>query len=122
MTNKILTAVILSLLFSCKNKDENACDNMTSENVCVIIINQSGHNTKILTLKDEQGIKDIGPLTNNSKTSLMYKSAGENSYIITAILDNGDTIKSKGNYTEGGYSMTEIITKDSIKTKYNNSY
>ena len=36
--------------------------------------------------------------------------------------ENGDIIKSRGNYIEGGYKMTEIIHREKIETKTNELY
>ena len=82
------------------------------------VLNQSGHSAKFLSLKHERGNVEIGAILNNSEVSVVFESPGENSYILTAILDNGDTLKSNGTYSEGGYRLTEVITSKSIRTKF----
>lgn len=109
--------ILVILFISCSSSD--TCDSMTKDDVCVTIINKSGRDTKTLTLQQSSGHKsDLGILKNNSQTSTVYKSAGEDAYVLVAVLDNGDTIKSHEHYTEGGWKMTEILTTDSIRHKY----
>jgi|SRR5688572_962298 len=116
--NRILVIILLfSVLFgSCNSND--TCDNMTLDHVCVKLINQSGQNIKLLTLTHEQGQISIDELANNSQTSLKFNSPGENEYNILVIFEDGDSLMSPGTYTEGGYSITELISPDSIQTKY----
>ncbi|MBK8369694.1 MAG: hypothetical protein IPL10_20605 [Bacteroidetes bacterium] len=117
---KILTYIIFILFISCNSDDK--CGNITEREVCVTIFNKSGQRIRHLTLTNEKGFNDVGVLKNNSQTSIKYASGGEDSYTIIAVLDNGDTLKSNGTYTEGGWKMNEIVTKDSIKTKYKDSW
>lgn len=57
-------------------------------------------------------------LKNGNDTLINLSCSGESYYLITAILSNGDSLKTHGNYFEGGYQLTEIIKSDSIITKY----
>lgn len=57
-------------------------------------------------------------LKNKSDTTINLNCRGEGSYVLIAILSNGDTLKTRGNYFEGGYKLTENILKDTIITKY----
>ena len=52
----------------------------------------------------------------------MFPNSGENSYRIAAVLEQGDTLRSKSSYVEGGYMMTEVIDPKDIRTQYNLSY
>ena len=116
-TTRTFIPILFILFYSCGSSDN--CDRMTKDDVCVTIINKSGHDTKTLTLQQSNGNKsDLGILKNNSQTSTVYKSAGEDTYVLVAVLVNGDTIKSHEHYTEGGWKMTEILTSDSIRHKH----
>ena len=116
--------LVWMIFFSCNTKDNpsgnDKCYGLTNKTVCVTIINQSGHSTKKIILRHEKGMEEIAPLADNAKTTIVFNSPGENAYVLTVIFDNDDTLKSGGNYTEGGYRLTEVISKDSIQTHYDN--
>ena len=114
--NRILLPICL-LLSSCIGHN-NPCDSTTGNQVCITIINQSGHRIIEISLVHERGRVELGSIPANSSISTIFESPGENSYVITAVLDHGDTLKSPGTYTEGGYKLTEIVTQQEIKTKF----
>jgi hypothetical protein len=84
--------------------------------VRVSVENRSGQNIKRLTLKHESGSIEMKNLSKTDSANLIFKNVGENSYRIVAILANGSTISSRGNYVEAGYRTRETIFPDSIKT------
>lgn len=103
-------------------KDTQTCINVSINDVCVTIINHSGKAIKKIILKHEKGSINIDPIDINSQASVTFRSPGENSYILTAILINGDTLVSNGSYVEGGYKSTETITSESISTRHDDIY
>ena len=106
-----LTAVII---FS-------SCGNSTRQ-VYVTIKNQSGHNIKKLTLHHQNGLIENNFLRDQDQTLFIFQNSGENVYNVTATLDNDTILKSKGEYVEGGYHLTETITTEMIKTSYDKNY
>lgn len=83
-----------------------------------MVMNESGQEAKTLWLEHEGGKEEFGPIAKNDSKSVAFESAGENSYTITAVLENGDTLRSKGTYTEGGYKLIEVMSATEIKTKF----
>jgi len=95
---------------------------MTSKNVCITVSNQSGRNAKTVSIIDGRSRTEMGAMANNSTSSILINSSGENSYVLLAVLENGDSIRSLESYIEGGYRMKELIKADSIVTRYEDSY
>lgn len=83
--------------------------------VRVTVDNKSEHNIKILTLKHDEGSLEMKNLSNNESVNLIFKNGGENSYRISAILDNDSIISSHCEYVEANYRTTETIFADTIK-------
>ena len=105
------------------------CEGMNREHVCVTFVNRSGYDIHSLVLARSSGDPfhwpgryEIGPLDEGATTSFMFPNSGENSYRIAAVLEQGDTLRSKSSYVEGGYMMTEVIDPKDIRTQYNLSY
>ena len=115
-------AMVLSLLFfliyACKSEG-NACKYLEKDDVCIKIINKSGEEIKHLSVNYERGKKEIFNLNNNEKAFISINSPGEGSYMLVAVFENGDIVKSKDTYVEAGYKMTEIIHRKKIETKTN---
>ena len=116
----ILLFSIFSII-SCNNSN-TTCKYLAKGDVCIILKNRSGKLIKSLELKHSKIPYKIENFENNQNANISYNSPGESSYLVTVIFENGKTIKSKGSYTEGGYTMTEIIHKDKIETKYVETY
>jgi hypothetical protein len=93
-----------------------------SENVCVTLINSTGQLVEKVNLLHEKGNAVSGQLEINAKSCLSFKSPGENSFSLIAILSNGDTIISKAVYCEGGYKFIAIVTNAKINVEINNDY
>jgi fluoride ion exporter CrcB/FEX len=87
--------------------------------VSVTVVNQSGQLIKSLTLKHEKGNIEMQDLMDNDQAKLTFKNLSENSYQIIAVLDNGTTVSSRGEYVESGYTMKEIIYEDRIEQDRN---
>ncbi|RAW01886.1 hypothetical protein [Pseudochryseolinea flava] len=85
----------------------------------VTIKNESGHEAKLVQLQHGMGKLECHNLKNEGEVRFVFQNLGENSYSITAILDNGDTIRSKGVYFEIGYRGTETIMDTTIVTENN---
>ena len=115
-------AILLSLLFflinACKSEN-NVCKYLEKDGVCIKIINKSGEEIKHLSVKYEGGKKEIFNLNNNEEAFISINSPGEGSYMLVAVFKNGEIVKSKETYVEGGYEMTEIIHLKNIETKTN---
>lgn len=90
--------------------------------VKVIINNRSNHDIVDILLEYHDAAVKVGRLRDNDKTFLCFDGGTENSYHLTIVLDNGDTLKSNGAYVEGGYTMIETVFADSIVTKYAPAY
>ncbi len=84
--------------------------------VNVTVENKSGQNIKSLTLKHEYGSIEMKNLSNQENVNLIFKNGGENSYRVFAKLNNDSIVSSSGNYVEAGYTTTEIIFADKVKT------
>lgn len=114
----ILILPALTCVVACDNK----C-NCSSKNVCVAIINSTGQPIETVRLLTH-GIKIVESkqLAIDDKTCISFKSPGENTFSLTAILSNGDTVISADEYSEGGYKFIGTVTKNKIKIEYNNFY
>lgn len=121
MSRQLEIIFILTIWIIVQSCDNQSCTKNKQDEVSILVMNQSGKNIISLFLKHEKGLINIGQLNNQSQTCISYKSPGENAHTLTAILEGGDTLKSY-EYTEGGYSLTEIIVADSIETQYQQSY
>jgi hypothetical protein len=118
MKKKKIIIIFFILLTACKSEN-NVCSNLKIGEVCIKIINESGYKIKLLELNHERGIKNIVNLKNGDEKYTTIYCPGEGSYIIKAVFDDNKIVKSKENYIEGGYRMTEIIHRDSIKSVWN---
>ncbi len=115
---KRLFIIIVLGVVACDNK----CD-CSSDNVCVTIVNVTGQSIETVRLLTK-GIKRVesGQLATDDKTCLFFKSPGENSFSLTAILSNGDTIISAEEYSEGGYKFIGTVTKKKINIEFDKIY
>lgn len=113
--------IYILLIFSCNNSN-TTCENLANYDVCVIVKNRSGKLIKSMELKHIKKTYKIENLENNQNANISYYSPGESSYQIIVIFENGKRIKSNGSYTEGGYSMTEIINENKIETNFGTAY
>ena len=109
------------LIFSCNNSN-TTCEYLAKGDVCVILKNRSGKLIKSVELKHNKKPYKIENLENNQNANISYNSPGESSYQIAVIFADGKIIKWNGSYTEGGYSMTEIIHENKIETKFGSAY
>ncbi len=124
LTTKISISFLffsILLIFSCNNSN-TTCEYLAKGDVCVILKNRSGKLIKSVELKHNKKPYKIENLENNQNTNISYNSPGESSYQITVIFADGKIIKSNGSYTEGGYTLTEIIHKNKIETKFGTTY
>jgi len=119
---RVFTILLLTLAGIVACDSEEKCD-CSRENVCITIINATGQPIKTVRLLTH-GISKVasGQLATDDKTCLSFNSPGENSFNLTAILNNEDTITSTEVYSEGGYKFIGTITNDTMKIEYNNKY
>ena len=116
----VISILSCQLFFSCKKN--TSCKNLAKGDVCIILKNRSGKNIKLLELRHERGKNEITNLADSENANISFNSPGESSYTISAVFEDGKTVKSTGAYIEGGYKMTEIIHKDKIETKVADLY
>ena len=124
MSNKISILFLffsIILIFSCNNTN-TTCENLNKGDVCVILKNRSGKLIKLAQLKHSKKPYKIENLENNQNANISYNSPGESSFQIVVIFADGKIIKSNGSYTEGGYTVTEIIYDNKIETKFGTIY
>ncbi len=116
----ILLVLVLTGVIACDDKSKCDC---SKDSVCVSIINSTGQPLETVTLLS-RGINKatVGQLASDDKACLSFKSSGENTFSLTAILSNGKTLISREEYSEGGYKFIGTITKDEIKIEYNDTY
>lgn len=93
-------------------------ETISPDYVRVTIVNSSGQTIKKVKLEHENGTCEISKLLDKTETKVIFRNAGEGSYKVTASFENDSTLTSKGAYIEGGYRMTETITKTEIETTY----
>lgn len=105
---KLLAGTIFLVLVSCRN----------GSSVAVTVTNQSGQKAKMVQITNGRGSSDIHELEDSKTMTTAFSQAGENIIKITAVLENGDTLRSQEVYTEGGYSITGMIRRDTIETRY----
>jgi hypothetical protein len=117
MKKAILLSLLLFLIYACKSEN-NVCEYLEKDGVCIKIINKSGEEIKHLSVKYEGGKKEIFNLNNNEEAFISINSPGEGSYMLIAVFKNGEIVKSKETYVEAGYEMTEIIHLKKIETIY----
>jgi len=117
----ITIAIICQFLFSCKEKN-TSCEYLAEGAVCITLKNRSGKHIKYLALIHERGTNEMANIADHANANISFHSPGENSYTVTATFEDGQTLKSNGEYIEGGYRITEIIHSDKIETIHNKSY
>ena len=118
MKKAVLLSLLFFLIYACKSEN-NVCKYLEKDGVCIKIINKSGEKIKHLSVKYEGGKKEIFNLNNNEEAFISINSPGEGSYMLVAVFENGEIVKSKETYVEAGYEMTEIIHLKKIETKTN---
>ena len=115
----IILTVFLTLT-ACDNKDKCDC---SSDTVCVSIINATGQPIEKVWLRSQVAIRASSrALAIDDKTCLSFKGSGEHTFNLMTILNNGNTVMSREEYSEGGYKFIGTITKDTIKIEYKNIY
>ena len=112
---------LVTISLACGNK-KIKYSNCPTTSVKVTIINKSNHDIIAISLQHEKDVMKNGILKDKDKALLCFESKGENSYCLTIVLDNGDTIKTKERYVEDGYMVTETVFGDTIITDYNSKY
>lgn len=90
----------------------------TSENVRVTVTNDSGYTVDTLRLRYRDGEVVLYNFYDHKETTIIFRTAGENSYDIKATLHNGTILKSNGMYVESGYATKEVIFRDTIISSY----
>ncbi len=111
----IVIAIIINFfLLSCSKK----CGSFSREYVCVTISNQSGYKIEKLIVRNQYSDELLTGIENASQKSLLIRNPGEGSYSITAVFENGLRVTRKETYVEGGYSVTEVVTQEVIKTEH----
>lgn len=80
--------------------------------------NKSGLTIKSINFFPYDSTSRTVNLINENDTIINLLCHGESSYRLFVILSNGDTLKTHGNYYEGGYKLEEVIKSDTIITKY----
>jgi hypothetical protein len=119
--NRMKTIRIILLLtiflFACQNQDTSKCD-CSSKSVCVTIKNETNQSINVIILKHEKGEATTKQLTSQNITCLSFESPGENSFNLTAVLNGGDTLKSLEMYSEGGFTYSATIRKDTININH----
>ena len=121
---KISIAALVSLSLICANGcgDKDQCD-CSREKVCVTITNTTSHQLETVRLYTNGIIQvESGPLASGAKTCIAFRSPGENSFNLTAILSDGGTVTSNEEYSEGGYKFIGTVTKDKIEIEHDNTY
>jgi hypothetical protein len=114
--------ILLTLLGIVACNSEEKCD-CSRERVCITIINSTGQPIKNVRLLTHGISKEAsGLIETDDKTCFSFNSPGENSFNLTAILNNGETVISTEVYSEGGYKFIGTISNDTIKIEYNNNY
>lgn len=109
--------LLLLLLFAC---ERDACNGIGRDGVCIHIVNNSGQRVEhlVLTTLPHHHRQINKVIANGSETSVSYHGAGESSFRLEAVLENGDTIRSRESYAEGGYAFTQTIGKSRIETAH----
>lgn len=115
--SRFLLLFLLTSVFSC---ERDACNGIGRDGVCIRVVNNSGQRVEHLLLTSiphhRRQINQV--IANGSETSISYHGAGESSFRLEVVLENGDTIRSQESYAEGGYALTQTIGKNRIKTEY----
>ncbi len=116
----ILSLFLLIGISSCISKLNCPC---SDKKVCISLVNSSGQSLETLRLLSHGMEKTkTGQLKLNENACLSFNSAGENSFSLTANLNDGKLIKSEEVYCEGGYTFKAIVMKDEIKLIYSTTY
>ena len=119
--NYLLLRLVLVLYYGCNSADIDKYSTDSSENfkfVYVEIKNKSGLSINQFNIFPQMLNQKPCSLRKNSDTVIKFEANGESSYILKIIFSNGDSLKTKGNYVEDGYTLIETVYKDSIITKY----
>jgi hypothetical protein len=116
----VIFAPLMLIALGCGSKDSCKC---SRDSVCVTIKNKSGQqilSARVVSKGMLQAKSDV--LENGDKICMSFKSPGENSLNLAAIVSNGDTLISNEVYSEGGYAFLGTVTSEGIKVENNRSY
>jgi hypothetical protein len=117
---RILLLLALSGVVACNSKVRCDC---SRGNVCVLIANAAGKPVKAIKLRTNGAPvverEYLGPTDN---VCLSFKSLGENAFSLIATLDDGRSVVSPEEYSEGGYKFTATIMADYIKIEFDEAY
>lgn len=116
MKHNIFLILFICILVSCDEKNL-PCEKPTSNEVCVIIKNRSGLVIERFSVRNGREKSELTRLLDGENGNISLFAPGESSLKIEVVFENGKTIKRIEGYVEGGYTVTEIIHKDSIESK-----
>lgn len=112
---RLLTVIALCTVFVGCSSPYAECPR-SLEHVCIKVVNRNDQIISTLILSHERGKESFGPIEANGQASTSFLSPGENTYGLTAILANGDTIRSRENYVEGGNRVTEVLSSTEFQS------
>lgn len=113
MKHKIYLLLFICTLASC-NENNLSCEKLTRNEVCVIVKNRSGFVIEKLTVTNGRTKSEITRILDGENGNISLFGPGESSLELEVLFDNGKMIEGIEGYVEGGYTVTEIIHKDSI--------
>lgn len=114
MKQILLVTVLFTL--GCAQKERLEC-RCTSENVCILLINESNQTVEGVIVSHEKGIVDFGKNLEDTNCVSFY-SPGENALIISVTLKDGTKMDSPEQYSEGGYQFTATIYNDRVEVSH----
>ncbi len=121
MKHKIYLLFFICILASCNEKNLS-CEKLTRNEVCVVVKNRSGLVIEKFTVTNGLKKSEITRLLDGENGNISLFSPGESSLKLEVLFDNGKMIEGSEGYVEGGYTVTEIIHKDSIVSQTHKLY
>lgn len=121
MKHKIYLLLFICILASCIEKNLS-CEKLTRNEVCVIVKNRSGLVIEKLSVTNGRKKSEITRLLDGENGNISLFAPGESSLKLEVLFENGKMIEGMEGYVEGGYTVTEIIRKDSIESQTHKLY
>lgn len=117
---RIILLLVLNGVVACNSKVRCDC---SRDNVCVLITNATGKPVKGIKLRTNgASVVERGHLGPTDKVCLSFKSPRENAFSLIATLDDGRSVVSSEEYSEGGYKFTATVMADYIKIEFDEAY
>ncbi|MBH0199820.1 MAG: hypothetical protein HP497_10450 [Nitrospira sp.] len=117
-TLKIIGLIILTSISFAGGIFVTSVLHLGSPIITVNLHNDSTKEISSLRLTHEHGLIDVQKMAAGATRTLRFFAPAESSYKITLVFTDGKSLEGRSTYVEAGYSISETITQEEIKTEF----